>query len=52
MFYLQYIIVALMIFTAVAFAGRSIYRRSRSFSTKPSCGTDCGCSGSSKAAKT
>jgi hypothetical protein len=40
---LQSIIVVIIITAAIAFAGITFVRRSRSFSKKKDCGPDCGC---------
>jgi hypothetical protein len=45
---IQLLIVLLVLLVAAAFAGRAIYRRSRSFSPKSSCDADCGCGGKTK----
>jgi hypothetical protein len=45
---IQLLIVIFILAGAIAFAGRAIYRRSRSFSTKHSCEADCGCNGKAK----
>jgi hypothetical protein len=42
---IQYIFAAMIIIGAVALAGRSIYRRTRSLAGKNKCDTGCGCSG-------
>ena len=36
--------------TALCFAGRGMLKRTKSFSSKSDCGTNCGCSGKSKKA--
>jgi hypothetical protein len=40
---LQFLIVALIVIGALAFAGRGMLKRARSFSAKSDCGVDCGC---------
>lgn len=49
--YIQYIIVALIVLSAFAFAARSMFRQTRSFSKKAGCGDDCGCSSGTKKAR-
>jgi hypothetical protein len=44
----QLLIVSLILLIAIAFAGRAIYRRTRSFSPKSGCDADCGCGGESQ----
>jgi len=39
----QYIIVILIVVSAFVYAGTMLWKKSRSFSTKSKCGTDCGC---------
>lgn len=45
---LQTIIVLVIIAAAVVYAGSTLYKKRRAFSTKAGCGDDCGCSGGSK----
>ncbi|MEP7212057.1 MAG: hypothetical protein ABI791_03220 [Acidobacteriota bacterium] len=47
---LQLLIVALLILGAFTLVGRAAWRRSRSFTVKSGCETDCGCGGKSKKA--
>jgi hypothetical protein len=44
---IQFMIVAVVILAALAYGGVTFARRTRAFSPKKSCGSDCGC-GSSK----
>jgi len=46
----QYLIVIFVVLGAAVFASRGMLKRTRSFSAKTDCGTDCGCSGKSKKA--
>jgi hypothetical protein len=45
---IQYIIVVAILIAALAYAVTTLLRKRRSFSTKPGCDADCGCSGGSK----
>ncbi|MFL6468975.1 MAG: FeoB-associated Cys-rich membrane protein [Pyrinomonadaceae bacterium] len=42
---LQLVIVGAIILTAIGFAVAAFVRKTRSFSTKTHCGSDCGCNG-------
>jgi len=48
MFGWQEIVALLIVLGAIGYAGTAFYRKSRAFSTKSRCETDCGCSDSSK----
>jgi len=39
----QNVIVAVIILAACFYIGRMIWRKTKSFSSKSSCGSDCGC---------
>jgi len=39
----QIVIVAIIVFVALAYVGRRILHKTKSFSSKSSCGADCGC---------
>jgi len=39
----QTVIVAIIVFVALAYVGRRILHKTKSFSSKSSCGADCGC---------
>jgi len=45
---IQLIIVIAIIVLAVAYAGKTVLSKRRSFSTKHGCEQDCGCNGSRK----
>lgn len=44
----QIIIVAVIIFLAVFFVGKNIWRKAKSFSPKGGCGASCGCDAKEK----
>jgi len=44
----QAIIVAVIVLAALAYVGQIIWRKTKSFSSKSGCGSDCGCSSSVK----
>jgi hypothetical protein len=45
---MQAYIVALIILSALAFAGVTFWRKAQSFKANPGCDADCGCGGTSK----
>lgn len=47
-FDLQYLVAALIVLSALAYVGVIVKRQLRSFSKKPGCEADCGCSSKSK----
>jgi len=46
----QNIIAAIIILAALAYVGMQVWRKVQSFSTKKSCGSDCGCGVKTKGA--
>ncbi|MGI8786365.1 MAG: FeoB-associated Cys-rich membrane protein [Pyrinomonadaceae bacterium] len=44
----QIIIVAVIVLAACLYVGQMIWRKTKSFSSKSSCGSDCGCEGKQK----
>lgn len=45
---IQNIIVAIIVIAALTYVGQIIWRKTKSFSSKSGCGSDCGCSNNSK----